>query len=71
MDSINSLPPLAKTWLLDGPLAAHVDAYTANLERGSYSRQSSRSHIDALAHFAHWMARCTLTASQLDEDCVS
>lgn len=71
MDSINSLPPLAKTWLLDGPLAAHIDVFTANLEQGSYSRQSSRSHIDTLAHFAHWMARCALTASQLDEDCVS
>ncbi|MBV5331528.1 hypothetical protein JZU69_03885 [bacterium] len=70
MDSINSLQPLAKTWLLDGPLAAHVDAYSANLERGNYSRQTSRSHVDALAHFAHWMGRCTLTASQLDEACV-
>ncbi len=71
MDSISSLPPLTKTWLLDGPLSSHVEAYTANLERGSYSQQSSRSHIDTLAHFAHWMARCTLTAGQLDEDCVN
>lgn len=70
MDSISSLPPLTKTWLLDGPLSSHVEAYMANLERGSYSRQSFRSHIDTLAHFAHWMARCTLTAGQLDEDCV-
>jgi integrase/recombinase XerC len=71
MDSINSLHPLAKTWLLDGPLAAHVEAYTANLEQGSYSRQTSCSHVDALAHFAHWMARCTLTVGQLDDDCVN
>jgi integrase len=71
MDSISSLPTLAKTWLLDGPLAAHIEAYTANLERGSYSRQTSLSHSEALAHFAHWMARCSLTADQLDEDCVN
>ncbi len=70
MDTINSLPALAKTWLLDGPLATHVEAFAANLERGSYARQTSRSHFEALAHFAHWMARCTLTADQLDEDCV-
>ena len=70
MDSIKSLPPLAKTWLLDGPLAAHVQDYSAKLERGSYCRQTSHSHIEALAHFAHWMARCTLTARQLDEACV-
>lgn len=70
MQLISSFPPLARTWLLDGPLVSQLQAYTANLERGRYSRQSCRSHIGAVAHFAHWMVRCTLTADQLDEDCV-
>jgi hypothetical protein len=50
MDSISSLPPLTKTWLLDGPLSPHVEAYTANLERGSYSQQTSRSGVGVDGH---------------------
>lgn len=71
MDSINSLHPLARAWLLDGPLAAHVDAFMELLKRGNYSRQTTGGHIGALAHFAHWMTRCRLTAEQLDDDCVT
>ena len=29
MDSIGSLHPLARTWLLDGPLSPYVDAFVA------------------------------------------
>lgn len=71
MDPISSLHPLAKAWLLDGPLATHVDAYKALLDRGSYAPQTTGTYIGALAHFAHWMTRCHLTADQLDEDCVN
>ena len=34
MNPIHSLHPLARAWLLDGPLLPHVDAYLALLARG-------------------------------------
>jgi hypothetical protein len=34
MDSIRSLHPLARAWLLDSPLSSHVDAFQALLGRG-------------------------------------
>lgn len=67
MNPMHSLHPLARAWLLDGPLSPHVDAYLALLERGSYSEGSTGGYVRALAHFAHWMARCRLEAKQLDE----
>jgi integrase/recombinase XerC len=70
MDSIRTLHPLAKAWLLDGPLAAHLDAYLELLERGGYSPGSSATYVRALAHFAHWMTRCRLETEQLNEEFV-
>ena len=70
MDSIRTLHPLAKAWLLDGPLAAHLDAYLALLQRGRYSPGSTATYVRALAHFAHWMTRCRLEAGQLNEEFV-
>lgn len=67
MDPILSLHPLARAWLLDGPLSANIDAYIAMLERGSYSEGSTEKYVRALAHYAHWMTRCRLSAAQLDE----
>ncbi len=67
MNPIHSLHPLARAWLLDGPLSPHVDVYSALLERGSYCEGSSGGYVRALAHFAHWMTRCRLEARQLDE----
>ncbi len=67
MDSISSLHPLAKAWLLDGPLATHLDAYTALLERGNYAASTMQTSFRALAHFAHWMSRCRVTAAQLNQ----
>jgi len=67
MNPMHSLHPLARAWLLDGPLSPHVDAYLALLERGSYSEGSIGGYVRALAHFAHWMTRCRLEAKQLDE----
>ena len=67
MDPILSLHPLARAWLLDGPLSASIDAYIAMLERGSYSEGSTEKYVRALAHYAHWMTRCRLSAAQLDE----
>jgi integrase/recombinase XerC len=70
MDPIRTLHPLARAWLLDGPLSLHLDAYMALLERGRYAEGSLEKHVRALAHFAHWMTRCRLAAQQLDEDFV-
>ena len=70
MDRICSLHPLAKTWLLDGPLSPHIDVYLALLERGGYADGRTGTYIRALAHFAHWMVRCRLAAEQLDETVV-
>ena len=33
MDLIRTLHPLARAWLLDGPLSSHLDAYLALLAR--------------------------------------
>jgi integrase/recombinase XerC len=67
MDSIRSLHPLARAWLLDGPLSSHVDAFQALLGRGRYAEGSIDKTLRALAHFAHWMTRCRLSADQIDE----
>jgi integrase len=70
MDSIRTLHPLTRAWLLDGPLSAHLDAFLTLLERGRYAEGSIEKHLRTLAHFAHWMTRCRLAAGQLDEDFV-
>jgi integrase/recombinase XerC len=70
MDPIRMLHPLARAWLLDGPLSADLDAYLALLERGRYAEGSVEKHLRALAHFSHWMTRCRLAVEQLDEDFV-
>ena len=67
MDSIRLLHPMARAWLLDGPLSAHVNAFQALLERSRYAEGSMDKGLRALAHFAHWMTRCRLSAEQIDE----
>lgn len=67
MDSIRSLHPMAKAWLLDGALSPYVDALEALLERGRYADGTVATDLCAVAHFAHWMTRCRLTADQIDE----
>lgn len=70
MDSIDSLHPLARAWLLDGPLSPYVDAFSALMERGRYAEGTVSTDLRALAHFAHWMTRCRLAADQIDESLV-
>lgn len=70
MDSIRSLHPLTRVWLLDGPLSPYVDAFVSMMERGRYAEGTVRTDLRALAHFAHWMTRCQLAADQLDESLV-
>ena len=70
MDSIRSLHPLARAWLLDGPLSPYVDAFEALMERGRYAEGTVSADLRALAHFAHWMTKCRLAADQIDESLV-
>ena len=49
MDPIRSLHPLARAWLLDGPLSPHVDEYLALLERSRYAEGSIGTYVRALA----------------------
>lgn len=70
MDSIRSLHPLARAWLLDGPLSPYVDAFEALMQRGRYAEGTVSTDLRALAHFAHWMTRCRLSADQIDESLV-
>ena len=67
MDLIRSMHPLARAWLLDGPLSSYVDAFQALLERGRYAEGSSETALRAWSHFAHWMTKCQLSAEQIDE----
>jgi len=67
MDSIRSLHALARAWLLEGPLSSNVDAFQALLGRGRYAEGSIDKALRALAHFAHCMPRCRLSADQIDE----
>lgn len=67
MDSIHSLHPMARAWLLDGPLSLNVDGFEAALQRGQYAEATVATYLRALAHFANWMARCRLATDQIDE----
>lgn len=67
MDSIHSLHPMARAWLLDGPLLPYVDTFEAALQRGRYAEITVATYRRALAHFANWMSRCQLAADQIDE----
>jgi integrase/recombinase XerC len=67
MDLIHSMHPLARAWLLDGPLSSFVDAFQDLLERGRYAEGSSAAALRGWSHFAHWMTKCQLSAEQIDE----
>ena len=67
MSFIASLPAGPQTWLLNSPLAPHLDAFAAHLAEGGYSAQTTRNHFLGVAHFARWMTQCALPVSLLDE----
>ena len=70
MTKIPELHPTLRTWLLEGPLSAHVPAYVARLKRGRYATNSSGRCLNGVAHFAHWMSMCHLPPHMLDEGCI-
>lgn len=67
MDLILSMHPMARVWLLDGPLSSYVGAFQALLERGRYAEGSSETALRAWSHFSHWMTKCQVSAEQIDE----
>src|SRR3990167_9040321 len=67
MDLILSMHPMARAWLLDGPLSSYVGAFQALLERGRYAEGSSETALRAWSHFAHWMTKCQVSAEQIDD----
>jgi len=70
MPNIPALNPLLQAWLLEGPLSAQVPAYIERLRRGRYATHTSARNLNGLAHFAHWMSLCHLSAHMLDEGCI-
>lgn len=67
MDLISSMHPMARAWLLDGPLSSYVEAFRATLDRGRYAEGSMATALRAWSHFAYWMTKCRLSAEQIDE----
>jgi integrase/recombinase XerC len=67
MPKIPALHPTVRAWLLDGPLAPHVPAYVARLERCAYASSTAARCLGAVAHFAHWMSLSRLAVNRLDE----
>lgn len=59
-----------RDWLLEGPLSAQVPAYLARLKRGGYALHTCERNLNALAHFAHWLAMCHLPVHMVDEGCI-
>ena len=59
-----------RDWLREGPLSAQVPAYVARLKRGGYAPHTCERNLNALAHFAHWLAMCRLPAHMVDEGCI-
>ena len=70
MIKIPALQPSLGAWLLEGPLSAQVPAYVARLKRGRYAPHTCERNLNALAHFAHWLSMCHLSARMLDEGCI-
>lgn len=67
MELIHSMHPLARAWLLDGPLSSYVEAFQALLERSRYVEGCPAAALRAWSHFARWMTKCQLSAEQIDE----
>lgn len=70
MIKIPALQPSLRAWLLEGPLSAHVPAYVARLRLGRYAPHTCERNLNALAHFAHWLSMCHLSARMLNEGCI-
>ena len=57
-------------WLVDGPLAAIVDRYLAELRRKRYAARTVGAYLRSLAHFAYWLQSESLGLADVETSLV-
>lgn len=70
MNSITSLHPTPRAWLLNSVIAPHAKAFAAHLERGRYAANTTGNYLGSIAHLARWMTYSGLPVQRLDESAV-
>jgi integrase/recombinase XerC len=55
------------SWLLDSPLAPHVDAFMLHLFDCRYASNTIDNYLAGLTHFAHWLTESQLDVKTIDE----
>ena len=54
-------------WLLESPLAPHVDAFMLHLLDCRYASNTVDNYLAGLTHFAHWISLCNIDVKSIDE----
>jgi len=52
MNAITALQPTPKAWLLGSVLASYAESFTARLERGRYSVNTTNKYLGGVMHLA-------------------
>lgn len=55
------------SWLLDSPLAPHVDAFMLHLFDCRYASNTIDNYLAGLTHFAHWLTQSHIDVKSIDE----
>jgi integrase/recombinase XerC len=55
------------SWLLDSPLAPHVDAFMLHLFDSRYASNTIDNYLAGLTHFAHWLTESHIDVKHIDE----
>jgi len=55
------------SWLLDSPLAPHVDAFMLHLFDCRYASNTIDNYLAGLTHFAHWLTQSHIEVKSIDE----
>ncbi|CAG1014196.1 Tyrosine recombinase XerD [Rhizobiaceae bacterium] len=55
------------SWLLDSPLAPHVDAFMLHLFDCRYASNTIDNYLAGLTHFAHWLTESQIDVKTIDE----
>lgn len=58
------------SWLVDGPIGPHVDAFKQYLTDRGYAAHTRGSYVGCLAHFARWAHHRRLRLRRIDEAAV-
>src|SRR4051794_19618298 len=59
------------SWLDDGPLAPHIDAFKQYLTDRGYAKTSFVNCMGSIAHFAQWVHRRGVDVQRIDESVLS